>query len=297
MGTPMLYSVEGNAQKLDGGAMFGNCPKPLWERWAAPDERNRIRLACRCLLVREPSGRHVLLETGIGMFFEPKLRERFGVEGSEHVLLASLRARGVAPEDIDVVVLSHLHFDHAGGLLTPFTPGVPPSLVFPRARYVVGREAWTRALRPHARDKASFIEALPGLLKATGRLELVDRTDGSQSVTRSRSETLGADYSFYFSDGHTPGLMLTRFEGHAEGPMTFMGDLIPGAAWTHLPITMGYDRFPERLIEEKQHVLDAVIAESGWAFFTHDPDVACAKVVCDAHGKYGTATPRRSLDG
>src|SRR5262245_1479385 len=105
-----LFGLEGNTQRLDGGSMFGNAPRALWSRWAPPDEQNRIRLACRAMLVREPGGRHVLVEAGIGAFFEPKLRERYGVEQPEHVLMASLEGRGVRPEDVDVIVLSHLHF-------------------------------------------------------------------------------------------------------------------------------------------------------------------------------------------
>src|SRR5207249_1579095 len=139
----------------DGGAMFGNCPRAVWERWAAPDDANRIMLACRCLLVREQSGRNVLLEAGIGAFFAPKLRARYGVEEEEHVLVRELAAAGLRPDDVDVVVLSHLHFDHAGGLLAAWKEGAPATLVFPRARYVTGARAWERARRPHARDKAS----------------------------------------------------------------------------------------------------------------------------------------------
>jgi glyoxylase-like metal-dependent hydrolase (beta-lactamase superfamily II) len=217
-----VFSVEGNGQKLDGGAMFGNCPRPLWEKWIAADARNRIPLACRCLLISEPSGRNVLLETGIGVFFEPKLRERFGVEGDEHALLASLDKIGVKPENIDVVVLSHLHFDHAGGALTAWQEGKPLQLAFPKASYVVGQEAWARANKPHSRDKASFIPELQGLLEHTGRLEI---------VADEHSQTLGAQYTFYVSHGHTPGLLLTRFSGAPQGPITFLGDLVPGAPW------------------------------------------------------------------
>jgi glyoxylase-like metal-dependent hydrolase (beta-lactamase superfamily II) len=114
-----FWSIDGNSQKLDGGSMFGNAPKAMWSRWIAPDELNRIPLACRCLLVKDLDGRNVLFETGIGAFFEPALRERYGVVESHHVLLDSLAEAGVSHEDIDVVVLSHLHFDHAGGLLAP----------------------------------------------------------------------------------------------------------------------------------------------------------------------------------
>src|SRR5690606_29508772 len=131
-----LTSLLGNSQRLDGGAMFGNAPKALWSRWIAPDDQNRIPLACRALLVRD-GGRLVLLETGIGAFFDPKLKDRYGVVEDEHVLLRSLDEAGASHEDVDVVVLSHLHFDHAGGLLTPWREGAAPELLFPRATFVV----------------------------------------------------------------------------------------------------------------------------------------------------------------
>ncbi|MEO7094440.1 MAG: MBL fold metallo-hydrolase, partial [Polyangiales bacterium] len=139
--------------------MFGNAPKAMWAAWIEPDDQNRIPLACRCLVIRD-GGKTVLLETGIGAFFDPKLRDRYGVVEPHHVLVQSLADIGVRPEDVDVVVFSHLHFDHAGGALTAFSEGAAPQLVFPRAIYVVGAEAWQRAVSPHARDKASFI---PGM--------------------------------------------------------------------------------------------------------------------------------------
>src|ERR1043165_2652853 len=112
--------------------MFGNAPRGMWEKGIPRDERNRIPLACRCLLVRD-GARTILLEAGIGAFFEPTLRERYGVVEEEHVLVRSLPDAGVAPEQVDVVVLSHLHFDHAGGVLARWREGAQPELVFPRA--------------------------------------------------------------------------------------------------------------------------------------------------------------------
>ncbi|QDH69465.1 MBL fold metallo-hydrolase [Marilutibacter alkalisoli] len=281
-----LWSITGNSQKLDGGAMFGNAPRALWERWTTPDDHNRIDLACRALLATPLAGKTVLFEAGIGAFFEPKLRERYGVVEERHVLLDSLAAAGFKPEDIDVIVLSHLHFDHAGGVLEAWREGEPPKLAFPNASYVVGREHWQRALQPHPRDRASFIPELPGLLEATGRLELVDG---------SHCRTLGSGVRFHYSDGHTPGLMLAEIvgpetiDGEPHGGVVFCADLIPGRPWVHVPITMGYDRNAELLIDEKKTFLGDKLARNVHLFFTHDPGCALAQVVRDEKGRYSTA--------
>jgi glyoxylase-like metal-dependent hydrolase (beta-lactamase superfamily II) len=281
-----LWSILGNSQKLDGGAMFGNAPRAMWERWASPDDENRIDLACRALLASPLNGKTVLFETGIGAFFEPKLRERYGVVEDRHVLVDSLAAAGFKPEDIDVVVLSHLHFDHAGGLLAPWSEGQSPALLFPNATYIVSRRHYERALEPHARDRASFIPELPALLEATGRLELVDGE---------YSNALGDAVRFHYSDGHTPGLMLAeivgpdRVDGETHGGVVFCADLIPGRPWVHVPITMGYDRNAELLIDEKKAFLADKLRRNVHLFFTHDPQCALAQVVRDEKGKFGTA--------
>ncbi len=262
--------------------MFGNAPKAMWEKWIPPDDANRIPLACRCLLVRD-GGRNILLEAGIGAFFEPALRERYGVVEDRHVLVESLAALGLAPADIDVVVLSHLHFDHAGGLLTAW--GEPQRLVFANASYVVGAEAWQRALTPHARDKASFIPGLTDLIAATGKLEL---------ISSDRSTTLGDGFRFHRSSGHTPGLLLTEV-AMPDGPVVFCADLIPGKAWVHLPITMGYDRYPELLIDEKAALLGDLLPRHGRLFFTHDPVIALGTLTRDDKGRFGTTGDQREL--
>ena len=287
--TRTLTSVLGNSQRLDGGAMFGNAPKALWTRWATPDSQNRIPLSCRALLVRE-AGRTVLLETGIGNFFEPRLRERFGVVEEQHVLLERLDELGAPHDQIDIVVLSHLHFDHAGGLLSSFDDGA--QLLFPKATFIVGEAAWERARSPHPRDRASFLPALNEQLAASDRLHIVPEPSPGKPA---RTEVLGDDWCFHVSHGHTPGLLATEI-AMPDGPVVFAADLIPGTPWVHAPITMGYDRYPERLIDEKTALLSDLVRRHGRIFYTHDPQTALSSVEHDARGRFVATRPLAPLD-
>jgi glyoxylase-like metal-dependent hydrolase (beta-lactamase superfamily II) len=284
-----LWSICGNTQRLDGGAMFGNVPRAMWEKWIQPDEQHRIPLACRALLAEGLDGKLVLFETGIGAFFEPKMRERFGVVEPEHVLLDNLALAGFRHEDIDVVVLSHLHFDHAGGLLSAWREDEAARLLFPKATFIASAAHVARARDPHSRDRASFIPELLPLLEASGRFEVVDGP---------YSQALGRCVRFHFSEGHTPGLMLAEILGEfGHGGVVFCADLIPGRAWVHLPVTMGYDRYPERLIDEKLDFLDDKLKRDVRLFFTHDTQCAMARVQRDAKGRYSTSDEAAELRG
>ncbi len=260
----LVSVVEGNRQYLDGGAMFGNAPRAVWAKWCPPDAQGRIELATRGLLI-ECGDIKLLCEVGIGNFFEPKLARRYGVcDPEKNKLLTNLAALGVETADIDYVILSHLHFDHVGGLLA-----VDGQLNFPRARYVVGGTALARAASPHPRDRASFIDGMVAKLAASGRLLKVEG-ERLAGVLEERLE-------FIFSDGHTPGQMHTVLRGQHR-KIFFAGDLIPGTAWVHLPITAGYDRFAELVIDEKRQLYSKAVDENWLIFYMHDPRVVASQV-------------------
>lgn len=270
-------SVRGNSQRLDGGALFGNAPRALWSTWHAPDELGRIELSCRALLLQGPSG-NVLLETGIGAFFPPALRERYGVVEAEHVLLSSLAELGLRHEDINTVILSHLHFDHAGGLLERYTGAKEPTLLFPNASFVVSEAAFERARSPHPRDRASFIPELPALLERSGRLQLV-------SQEQRGLPSLGPEFTFTQTHGHTPGMLHTLVTGEHHS-IYFCADLIPGRAWVRPSVSMGYDRYAELLLDEKREVLAQAIDDGRYLFFTHDPELIMTQVTRDENGRH-----------
>ncbi|MBY0316271.1 MAG: MBL fold metallo-hydrolase [Bdellovibrionales bacterium] len=280
--------ILGNSQKLDGGAMFGNAPRAVWQKWISSDDIGRIPLACRALLI-EFDDKKILFETGIGAFFDPKLADRFGVETPKiHQLRENLKKIALEPEDITHVILTHLHFDHAGGLLPTYEEiqNGNHGIIFKNAEILVGKEAWERALHPHSRDRASFIADLPEKLKATGKLRILD---GHEQLFDGRLR-------FFISNGHTPGQMLSIFRGENTS-IVFCGDLVPGRHWVHLPITMGYDRFPELLIEEKETLYK--MSQDWLFFFTHDDQVAASYIELTDKKKFEpvshVAHPRRDV--
>ena len=275
-----MQIIEGNRQQLDGGAMFGHAPKELWKRWVTPDERNCIPLATRSLLLQNFHGKNLLFDVGVGAFFSPEMRKRYGVIEEEHILLKNLEAVGVPQEKIDGVILSHLHFDHAGGILSPY--GEPQHLLFPNATFYTGKEHWDRAKNPHRRERASFIPEIQSLLEESKRIKLID--------SPSHPDLPGI--TFHISNGHTIGLLISEIEDQ-NGPIVFISDLVPGIAWLRLSIAMGYDRFPEKTLEEKKHYLEIFYKKNAKFIFPHDPEVACAKIIQDE--KRGYVEAKESL--
>lgn len=273
-----LLGIEGNRQWLDGGAMFGNAPKVLWKKWAEPDAENRIELSCRSLLVSSDEG-WILFETGIGFYMDPKYIERYGIEKDGHLLLKRMKAAGIGEEAVCAVVLSHLHFDHAGGMI-PEWPAIQDKnwqLHFPKARYLVGQRQYEHALNPHPRDRASYIPDLQEKLQASGRLELLGRDTTSTRIG-------GVDIEFVVSDGHTPGLLHALVQVNGE-KIFFCSDLVPGRPFVHLPIVTGYDRWPERSVDEKKLIFERAVRENWVLFYTHDIGISASRIT-EEKGRY-----------
>jgi len=284
------FSIEGNRQWLDGGAMFGNAPKSLWSRWVQCDKQNRIPLACRSLLVKIEN-LNLLFETGIGFYMEPNLSSRYGVEGRSALLFKNLAQKGIAEEDVNYVILSHLHFDHAGGLVTEW-PGINKAgseLHFPNATYLVGKVQYERSLSPHLRDSASYISGLAEKLKESGRLVLLDACEPE-------IKDLKGFLFFFYTNGHTPGLMHALIQGKRE-TIFFCSDIIPGTPWINLPIVMGYDRYPEQTVNEKKIIMERALLERWILFYTHDPNIVASRVKLNSKGKYEASEPIIIMEG
>ncbi len=291
-----LFSIEGNRQKLDGGSMFGNAPKTLWSKWIPADEHNRIDLACRSLLIKTDN-LNILLEAGIGTFFSPKLKQRFGVEGNTSKLLQDLNDLGIQQTDIHAVILSHLHFDHAGGIVPPWPAINDPDWqpYFPNAYYISTAQQIERSINPHYRDKASFVPGLAEKLRSSDRLILVDKEEQAFDPNNRVLNELNEFLSFYYSHGHTPGQLHTLIHGNKQ-KVFFVGDLMPGMNWVHVPISMGYDRYPEQLINEKEHLLNRAFKESWLLYYTHDPKHSMSSLKKGKAGEFIPFDPVEKLD-
>ncbi|MFN2371795.1 MAG: MBL fold metallo-hydrolase [Candidatus Krumholzibacteriia bacterium] len=243
--------------KLDGGAMFGVVPKVFWEKHHPADERNRIDLDLRCLLADGPDGRRILVDTGMGDRWDAKKSGVFGLVRRPNQLVAELAEEGVTRESVTDVVLTHLHFDHAGGAVRDVGGRLVPT--FPEARYWVQQRHWDWANRPSERDRASFRPEDFASLEREGRLELVD---GAQEILPGVRVTP--------ISGHTPGQQMVEFHTGA-GVLVYCGDLIPFLSQVHIPWIMGFDLNPLLTVTEKKQFLTRAVEDGYVLVFEHDP--------------------------
>ena len=240
--------------KLDGGAMFGVVPKVFWEKQKTPDALNRIEMDMSCLLIRD-ADHVVVVETGAGTKMSDKLRGIYGIERPPQ-LLDELKARGVRPEDVTLVVNTHLHFDHAGG--NTRRDGDALVATFPRASYAFQRLEWLDATHPNERTHASYYPEDFAPLEAAGKLELIDE----------EVEII-------------PGVRLDRVQGHTRGTQTvrvtdgkrtvfFSSDFMPDRHHLPLPWIPAQDLFPLDTLEAKRTILARAVDEQWIVGFTHD---------------------------
>lgn len=251
---------------LDGGAMFGTVPRPLWERQLSPDARNRVRLAARCLLaVDADAGRRILVDAGMGEKWDAQSAERYGLDHRGGGLDAALAERGLRRADVTDVILTHLHFDHAGGATRRAGDG-RLEVAFPRATFHVQRRNWHWAHAPTEKDQGSYLAENFAPLEHAGRLHLVDGEC-----------ELFPDVELVLSEGHTVAQQLPRFHGDGTH-LTFCSDVIPTRAHLRVPWVMAYDLYPLTTLEEKKMLLAQALEDDGILFFEHDPDLAACRV-------------------
>jgi glyoxylase-like metal-dependent hydrolase (beta-lactamase superfamily II) len=253
---------------LDGGAMFGVVPKALWAKLRPPDERNRIRLGMNVLLVEDGVHR-TLIDNGAGTTWDEKQRDIYGftTKSPEEIL----RPAGLSPADIDVVLDSHLHFDHAGGNTERSRDGsVVPA--FPNARYVVQQGELAFARSDNERIRASYVSDRFEPVAAAGMFDLVD----GEARIDDRIDVLMAP-------GHTPFLHVPVVRT-GEHTIAFLADLVPTSSHVPFPYIMGYDVEPLRTLESKKRILGTAAREGWWLVFEHDDEMPLG-VLRDEGGK------------
>ena len=265
LGDAEAVHLPGGDFRLDGGTMFGVVPKALWQRECPPDERNRIRLSCNCLLLK--TGRELaLLDAGFGERFSRRERAMYGMDGAQ-ALRGSLAAAGVAPEAITMVALTHLHFDHFCGCLIQGPTGLAP--LFPNAIHAVQRGEWDDALAGRSTMRTSY---RPEELHTLARRVEVRFLDGDSE--------LAPGLTAFVTGGHTRAHQGFRIEagGHV---LVYPGELIPTRLYLRPYWNMAYDMFPYQTSTRKQHFA-AEAAARGWIVaWDHDPDAPWSRIVQD----------------
>lgn len=264
-----LHTIETGRFALDGGAMFGIVPKPLWQKQISPDELNRIPLNARCLLI-ESGSQLILVDNGIGDKYDEKFASIYALDNDSEDLTRSLFALGFSKDDVTDVILTHLHFDHCGGSTHRVNGQL--EVAFKNATFHVQKAHWEWAEIGNAREKASFLPENLLPLASSGQLNLVkgrfDLFPGIEVIP---------------VDGHTRAMQLVRV--HADGQsLLYTADLLPTHAHLLPAWNMGYDLWPLTTIDEKAQLLDQAIRENWQLFFEHDPVVSLSSVILGARG-------------
>jgi len=264
-----LFTVETGRFMLDGGAMFGVVPKTLWSRKIPADDKNRIPMAARCLLIKSSAtGKIYLIDTGCGDKFDEKMSSIYGLDFEHSNLDDSLEKLGVKKSDITDIIFTHLHFDHCGGT-TSFNESGEPELNFKNATFHVNERHWHTATNPNEREKASFFSENLDPIKNSGRLNLVqDRHKFEEGLT-----TIPAD-------GHTIGQQLP-FIYDDKISLIYTADLIPTAAHVPLPWIMGYDMAPIQTLKEKAIFLDEAAENEWYLYLEHDAEHEVIQISAD----------------
>jgi glyoxylase-like metal-dependent hydrolase (beta-lactamase superfamily II) len=259
LGDLEFHIVEAGRFRLDGGAMFGVIPKPMWEKKAPADSHNRIEMSMNSLLIYA-GGKRILVETGAGDKHNEKFHEIYALEGP--TLLENLKDYGCHPDDIDIVVNTHLHFDHCGGNTKVVNGKVVPT--FRNARYIVQRGEFEHAKGPTERDRASYFpdNFLP--IEAAGKLSLMND-----------DRVIAPGVELIRTPGHNADMMCVKLHGGGKAAFLF-DDLIPMTAHLPLPWIMGYDLYPLTTLENKKRWIPEVIKGEWVALFVHDPHVPAA---------------------
>lgn len=260
IGPYSLYSLETGRFGLDGGAMFGIIPKPLWSERIEPDAENRIPLHMRCLLIEGPD-RLILVDTGIGdLFSGTKYEEIYAVDHEYATLEESLAEHGFTKADVTDVILTHLHFDHAGGSTCHGNDG--REVAFPNATYHVQRAHWNEATDPNPKEVGSFIQEAIIPLEEAGQLHLVDGPG-----------QLFPNVSVDLVHGHTDAQQIVTIDD-GDTTLVYVADLLPTTHHFAPLWTMAYDVRPLKTMEEKKEFLHRAVNEEWNLFFEHDPEVA-----------------------
>jgi len=250
--------------RLDGGAMFGVVPKTLWAKRAAADDRNRITMAMRPLLIRPTKGPLTIVDAGAGDKMDAKSQEIYGLDRADNLDVTMARA-GVRAEEIELVIASHLHFDHAGGFTKRLDDGrVVPR--FPNARYIVSRGEWEDATHPHERNRASYFAENYVPLQEAG---VVDFMGGDGEVLPGvRVRRTG---------GHTRWHQMIEIESGGRTAV-FTADLMPTTAHVDVPWIMAYDLYPMETLEFKRAFVREAVEREYLIFFEHDPQIAAGYI-------------------